>query len=629
MKPAIALALATLAALGADPGPLPPVNPGFENGDAGWTIPSSLWRIEPGAGRGGSAALVWENDDPKAYTFPRCPFAAEPGATYRYGAWVKVDSATTKGKPVAPKVSIDFANAAGEWIGAEYARAVSAPDADGWVLFEGETAPAPAECASANLFGFVPKGGTGKVRFDDFSIAKTGRRLVDTLVSDAYRDEADAGRVTFTATLFPDRDTPRDSLAPVFVFAATDGGKAELAPDTFDDVHASVSIEVERLAPGTHPVEFVLRTRDGRDLGRASTDFTRGRALRRVAFDRHGRTLVEGRPFFPLGMYARDITPETLALYMRDDAPWNCVMPYHAPARDMLDLCLDSGLMVVYSVKDIVFGAQFAKPPFSTSREASLGEISRRALDVRDHPAILAYYTNDEAPTRQAGMLREVRSLLHDLDPDHPVWHVMDKEYKVRPLLGAYDVLGMDPYPVGLERRQPERSQMNRPSMDIRSARSATYDAVPIWQVVQAFNWAWDGRWKDESQRFPTQEEISSMTWQAIAAGANGIVYYAFHRICMGAKGEERDEYLRRVVAVANEVRDCMSLLLSDPGPAAVSAPEGAVCRTWRAASGDIALLAANATREEVVGEVSLAEDLPPQPIDLPPLGHLFITIHP
>ena len=629
MKPAIAPALVAIAALGSDPGPLSPVNPGFEKGDAGWTIPTSLWRIEPGAGRGGSAALVWENSDPKAYTFPRCPFAVEPGATYRYGAWVKVDSATTKGKPLNPKVSIDYANAEGEWIGAEYALPVGKPDEDGWLHYEGETAPAPAESASANLFGFVPKGGTGRIRFDDFTIEKTGRRLVDILVSDAYRNEAEAGIVTFTATVFPDRDTPRDSLAPVFVFTMADGGKADIPPDTFDDVHASGSIEVERLAVGAHPVEFILRTCDGRDLGRATVTFTRGATARRVSFDRHGRALVDGEPFFPLGMYARDVTPESLALYMRDDAPWNCVMPYHAPPRDMLDLCNDSGLKVIYCVKDLVFGAQFAKPPFSTSREASLAEISRLALEVRDHPAILAYYTNDEAPTRQAGILRDARSLLHDLDPDHPVWHVMDKEYKIRPLLGSYDVLGMDPYPVGVEFRQPERSQIGRPSMDIRSARSATYDAVPIWQVVQAFNWAWDGRWKDESQRFPTQEEISCMTWQSIAAGANGIVYYAFHRICMGAKGDERDEYLRRTAAAAAEVRERIPLLLSDPGPSVVSAPDGAVCRTWRTASGDIALLVANATREEVAGEVALADGLPPKRIVLPPLGHAFVTIHP
>ena len=608
----------------------PPLgNPGFERGAANWTIPTSLWRIEEGAGRCGSAALVYENADPSAYTFPQCPVALEPGAVYRYGAWVKTDS-LDDGKKTSPKVSIDYANADGEWIGAEYARAVAPPDAEGWVRYEGETAPVPATVARGNIFGFVPKGGAGRVRFDDFTIEKVSERLIDVLVTSAYRNEADDGEVSFVATLFLDsKSMSLDSLAPVFAFTAPDGTKAEVAPAVFDAAHAAISIDVSRLGHGSNPVAFILRTREGRELARAEIAFTRGCAPRRVSFDRHGRTLVEGRPFFPLGMYARDVTPETLALYMRDDAPWNCVMPYHAPPRDMLDLCRDSGLMVVYSVKDLVFGAQFAKPPYSTSREASLAEISRRAEIVKDHPAVLSYYANDEAQPRQAGILREVGDLLHRTDPDHPVWHVTDREYKIRPMLGSFDVIGTDPYPVGLEARSKDRSSIGEVVRISSAARAEMFDLAPVWQVVQAFDWSWDKRWTDEFQRFPTQEEISSMTWQSIAAGANGVVYYAFHRICMGAKGEERDEYLRRVVAVANEVRDRMPLLLSDPGPAVVSVPEGAVCRTWRAASGAIALLAANATREEVAGEVSLAEDLPPQPIDLPPLGHLFVTIHP
>ena len=604
----------------------PPLgNPGFERGAANWTIPSSLWRIEEGAGRGGSAALVYENADPSAYTFPQCPVALEPGAIYRYGAWVKTDS-LDDGKKSSPKVSIDYANANGMWIGAEYARAVAPPDAEGWVRYEGETAPVPATVAHGNIFGFVPKGSAGRVRFDDFTIEKISERLIDVLVTSAYRNEADDGEVSFVVTLFLNpKSTSLDSLAPVFAFTAPDGKKAEVAPAVFDAAHAALSIDVSRLAHGTNPVAFILRTREGRELARAEIAFTRGCAPRRVAFDRFGRTLVDGRPFFPLGMYARDITPETLALYT-NGAPWNCVMPYHAPGRDMLDLCGASGLMVMYSVKDIVFGAQFAKPPYSTSREASLAEISRRAEEVRNHPAVLAYYANDEAQPRQAGILREVGDLLHSIDSDHPVWHVTDKEYKIRPILGAFDVIGTDPYPVGLEERSKDRSSIGEVVRISRAARDEMFNLVPVWQVVQAFDWSWDKRWTDEFQRFPTREEISSMTWQAIASGANGVIYYAFHRLCMGAPPEKRDEYLRRVADAGAEVRDVMSVLLSEPGPAVLSAPEGAVCRAWRTGSGELTLLAANATRGEVKGSVALDGGIPVD-ISLPPLGHVLVTV--
>ena len=115
------------------------------------------------------------------------------------------------------------------------------------------------------------------------------------------------------------------------------------------------------------------------------------------------------------------------------------------------------------------------------------------------------------------------------------------------------------------------------------------------------------------------------MTWQPIAAGANGLVYYAFHRICMAAKGAERDECLRIASAAAAEVKAKMHILLSEPGPAVLSVPEGMVCRTWRTADGKVALLAANTTRKAVAGTVTLADGLPPQTVELLPLGHVFI----
>ena len=116
------------------------------------------------------------------------------------------------------------------------------------------------------------------------------------------------------------------------------------------------------------------------------------------------------------------------------------------------------------------------------------------------------------------------------------------------------------------------------------------------------------------------------MTWQAIASGANGVIYYAFHRLCMGAPPEKRDEYLRRVADAGAEVRDMMSVLLSEPGAAVLSAPEGAVCRAWRTGSGELTLLAANATRGEVKGSVALDGGISVD-ISLPPLGHALVTV--
>ena len=117
--------------------PSMPANPDFEKGTNSWCLPKALWRVADGEGRNGSKALVWENSDPKRYLFPRHKITLKPGGIYRYGAWVKVDEL----KKVKPHVSLDFANAEGKWIGADYARATDKKDSDGWVYYEGVTQP--------------------------------------------------------------------------------------------------------------------------------------------------------------------------------------------------------------------------------------------------------------------------------------------------------------------------------------------------------------------------------------------------------------------------------------------------------------------------------------------------------
>ena len=601
-----------------------PVNLGFEDGTSGWRIPDKLWRVTDGEGRGRSKALVWENSDPKRYLFPRQTIELEPGGIYRYGAYVKVDSKAGRDSNIlSPKVSLELLSASGGWIDADYATSAGSIDADGWLRYEGIVGPIPACVSRGSILGFLPRGSVGRVLFDDFYFSHQETRRVDAVVSSAYRDTAEAGKVRFVASLlFNPTNNVADFFSPVFVFRNAAGKEQEVAPDAFDSLHAAVSLDVSKLAVGSHSVTFVLRSRaNGKEIDRASCLFTRAAVRRRVSFDSFGRTLVDGKPFFPLGMYARDVTPRVLAFYT-NGTPYNCIMPYHAPSGKMLDSCWAAGLMVVYSVKDLVYGCRPGMAKFRTEEE-SRAYIAKLVDTAKDHPAVLAWYTNDESLPRQAGVLRRLGAMLHSIDADHPVWHVTDKTYKIKPFLGACDVIGMDPYPIGLSGGMGD---IGRISQAVHAVRRETFGTVPTWHVAQAFNWAWDKKRTSDLHRFPTEDELVSMTWQSIAAGANGLIYYAFHRICLGAKSEERVEFLRRVAVAATEVKERIPLILSDPGPEVESVPQGVLCRTWISAPGRITLLAANSTRDPVSGVVTFC-GMPPQSIELPPLGHVFIEV--
>ena len=100
------------------------------------------------------------------------------------------------------------------------------------------------------------------------------------------------------------------------------------------------------------------------------------------------------------------------------------------------------------------------------------------------------------------------------------------------------------------------------------------------------------------------------MTWQSIAGGANGIIYYAFHTL--SAPHDDPDDAFEpawaRVRSAAAEVKRYEDVLLSDT-PVAVSCDVDAVAaRAWRH-GGRTHLLAVNCTTNAQTATISISRD--------------------
>ena len=129
--------------------------------------------------------------------------------------------------------------------------------------------------------------------------------------------------------------------------------------------------------------------------------------------------------------------------------------------------------------------------------------------------------------------------------------------------------------------------------------------------------------------RMPTREEMRSMSWQAIAGGANGLIYFHFKDLRYnGATKEENERRWADICAVAWEVKKHEAVLLAEPGPAVEEVPEGLVCRTWRTSDGKVRVLAVNTGYAPVAGKVEL-EGLPPIAVSLGGLGFSFLPVGP
>ena len=88
------------------------------------------------------------------------------------------------------------------------------------------------------------------------------------------------------------------------------------------------------------------------------------------------------------------------------------------------------------------------------------------------------------------------------------------------------------------------------------------------------------------------------MTWQAIAAGANGLMYYSFGAMRRQFKPDEFERHWAYVKEIVAEVAKHIPILLSDGLPPAVEGATAAVpVRAWRSKDG-IWLLAVNTLRK-------------------------------
>ena len=553
------------------------------------------------AGHNGSGGLVFECSEgaKQRHGRPQQAVKLEAGKRYRVSALVKAVGLQTERKTDAHGIGIyiEGYGADGKWKFGGGTRRFARGDSD-WKKVEFITKPVPEGIVRAYVQPWARKCVSGRGVIDNVYVEEYDMKPVAGVFSDAYRNEACDGKVRFSAALNLDlkANAITDYLA-TFTYVGVDGGPVSVPTTPLPGGEATVTLDVSRFAPGTNCVTCALSLK-GSVVDSAALRFARimEPSSRRVRIDSMKRTIVDGKPFFPLGMYFRnrDLNASNLAHYV--EGPFNCVMPYASKglSEKELDMYGAAGLKVIF---DLRHG--------TTDDGGAEAWVRETVAKYRDNPFLLAWYTNDERPVADIPKLAFRQRLLEEIDPDHPTWSVQDVFSETRQYMGTYDVLGMDPYPIPKKPIETVISSM-------RQGREGTFASRAIWQVPQAFGWGWLKRKETKGQRAPTQKEMANMTWQAIAGGANGIVYYAFHHL-YEKHDDPADAFApawARTKAAASEVKKYESVLLSGEEPPPVSgATEAVAVRTWRH-GGDTYLLAVNCTTNAQTATLTLPEGI-------------------
>jgi hypothetical protein len=549
-------------------------NPGFEQltddgRPAQWSASQPVYSIAGEPVRSGAHSLQYANDDPGRYQLCEQRIDLEPGRRYEVRAWVCTED--VQGEDSGATICLEWSDAAGEYLGGYYPRGEKG-DTTEWTEVGGTSGRIPKDATNIRVICYVRKEMTGTAWWDDVSVRPVRERPLKTLLlRPNYRgwvtDQGpDALEMRAELTL-DDVEVLRGDLALRLSLRPAAGGEAlastEMSDLTVPQTHLRLPL------PDLQPGDYAARTELVReDTGEAiaSEDWP---IVRRYGeeptawIDEHNRLIVDGEPFFPLGMYWGSVSEEQLETYT--EAPFNCLMPYGSPDEEGLDLIERYGLKCLYSIKDFYAGTKWA-PDFIETVEDEEPAVRRTVREYRDHPALLGWYINDERPLSMVDRLEAHQQWVAEEDPNHPTWVVL---YQVRDVAGyvrTFDAIGTDPYPI------PNRS----PAMAGEWAeltREAVGDARPIWMVPQVHNWG-VYRGYDDS-RPPTLEEVRSMTWQCICEGADGLVYYSW----MDLRRDETTPFEERwpeVKAVVEEVAEQIPVLLSvEPRPElAVDAPE-------------------------------------------------------
>ncbi|MBI2301533.1 MAG: hypothetical protein HYU66_21730 [Armatimonadetes bacterium] len=591
-----------IAAAGADE--VPVQNPGFEGGAKGWSLPRT-YAVDEAMAHTGKASLRVENTDPGLYLLAGQAVPLVAGRRYEFSVWVKTEG--VKGDESGATMCIEWSGAKG-WLGGAYPGGPKGT-AD-WTLVKSITAPIPPEATSVSATLYLRKGMTGKAWFDDVRIVEyLPRPLTVTRRLPVYRGRASAGdreaKLVVEAHV-AERQRGGIALADLDLALALERAADGLGVRAARTVPAAARTVLETrigdLPAGQYRARIaLLRRGDPAPIAVEPVDFEvvpAGAPEPKVWIDDRGRAIVDGGPFFPLGWYDGRSAPDDLRRMAA--AGYNTVMPYGinsegdmAGTATYLDAAQQAGIRVIYSVKDFYDGIEYR--PKRVGEWTDVEAMTRGVVaKYRDHPALLAWYCNDELPSSMYDVLSERYRQVRDGDPDHPCWVVLYQSTELLDYAGTYDVLGTDPYPI-------PAAPLSTVARYARLTRAAVGDGA-FWMVPQAMDWACYRKDPEEKakSRAPTLAEMRNMTYQCLANGAKGLIYYSYFDLKRDPLGFE--PRWADMTVIAGEVNRLAPYVLADDATAELGlggmAGDTLVAAAWRKGAGRL-VVAANADREK------------------------------
>ncbi|MGI2298112.1 S-layer homology domain-containing protein [Paenibacillus sp. GXUN7292] len=520
-------------------------NGGFEEQLSFWNIPQGTAAVDSNVFRTEGNSLFYENNDPNQYELFMQDIPANPGETIHFSVWIKgEDIEQQTGLPPTSEdgaaVFVQSYDANNKYIDGVFpAGLLGTFD---WQEVKGK-AIIPPNAARVVIGLYLRPQTVGKVWFDDVIVQREMPQLMKTyLTYPNYRHIALSSSTEPWKVDLINRLSANETGFSI-LHEVRDENNQSVFMETLPATNGNSEIQYQPAAPlsaGKYVWRIELLDSEQQIRQSEQYEITVQQQMPQIYIDRDGFTVINNEKFFPLGTYLiRDWSHSNENLQKIADAGFNTLLSYTygeaADAVQFLDRAHQYGFKVIYNLVDIYLGDEAnnrsdGQDPFEVAEQY--------ITDLKDHPALLAWYINDEFDLSWMPEFERMYQLIKELDPNHPVLQVSNTMGILEEYYPVTDVLATDPYPVG--DHNGEDTDLTMTSTFAKHTANVTRGAKGMWMVAQMHDLSVYYDWRAPNQ--PNAEEMLNQAYQDLIHGSKGLIFYSFFDLWFPDRNRLPDE---------------------------------------------------------------------------------------
>ncbi len=290
-----------------------------------------------------------------------------------------------------------------------------------------------------------------------------------------------------------------------------------------------ISLDAGELETGNYEIRVSLLDTDGATLAEASQDLHKlppAPAGSEVRIDGDNRIIVDGEPFFPIGIWWPDESDRVFREI--SEAGFNTVMIRYAfvwrPAEESRRL--------VEKLEQ--HGLKLVDRGTSASSVSNVESLRNYISNTKQYSPLIAWFSSDEPDSdeaeirRKRGPLAQRRSVIRKEDPYHLVYVNMMHPGSAGAFAAATDVTGFDYYPC-YERDGECMAPMGSYAGKMQQAIASVNNEQPIWLIAQLHpHLRYATGFHHRPDRIPNFTEQRCVVYQSIVHGAKGIFWFVY-----------------------------------------------------------------------------------------------------